>query len=779
MSTKSVWLTVNELTTDGTIGETPTTNGWSESDAADFANFIDPNLVGEWATVATATSTIKLYAYDAFHLTEAQLQAIGVFAQQNGYKIVMEAGVLQPGSWNANGTFSAENTPPSPGTTGTGWGVEGFNGAMSSAYARLQAAGVKLDYVAMDEGFGGALQEGWTPQQIASDTAAGLKLAQGYFPNIQFGDIENLQSISTAEISSWISAYHLATGQNLAFFQADTIWGPCSTWAPVLEQASNLLGQLGIPLDILIAPYGVSSSVQWTDTALNNMINIYLDSKISFNSLDFQSWDQLYPTNILSEATAGTLTNAAQEYLDIDPVNVIFEQIFSRSASYFELFYYAKLLSDNTVTISQLASAISRPSGSNIPTQVTMQDGSVTSAVGIAFMLTSTKNATLITIETPGAFTVPQYVNSTTNILLEATASQASLAAIVGTISCQPVIEVTSGGIFSLDSSSNYVIVKLDVPRVTGGLDSGIYLNSNSNVTVDVNNSGINNIWIGAAGQTVVDTLGYSCTYVDASLMTANTTINDGGQGQLNIYKGGTVSLGNNVEGVGSIVLYHDGANQPAYKLTTSVYQHGITVYSSGGNDTISLGDASQIAVAANTGTLLVKESATNAGATIIGHGVSSTTLEITSSGTATLSADTNQLTVKLDQAGLLITNSAKFILVDASIGGTAVVANGQGQTVFAGASDNITDASKLGITLIGNSGQLQGDVFNNFNSHDIIDVTNFDLAHSYISATIKNGISHVVVHDLGSQFDFFVTPAVPSIFHLSSDGQGGLNIHI
>lgn len=779
MPSKNVWLTVNGLTTSGKIGEIPTTNGWSQAAGSDFADFIDPSQVGQWANVAAATSTIKLYAYDAFHLTSAQLQAVAQFARQNGYKIVLEAGVLQPGTWNADGTFREQNTPPAPGNTGTGWGVEGFNGAMQWAYLRLKAAGVTLDYVAMDEGCVGALQEGWTLQQVAAGTAAGLRLAQSYFPNIQFGDIENLHAMSTATLAAWISAYKQATGQNLAFFQADSVWGAPNNWTASLEQASALLAQLGIPLGILISPYGVSSSIQWTDTALNNMINIFLDSKIFFSSLNFQSWDSFYPKNIMSATTSGTLTNAAQEFLYIDPVNILFNTNFGRTASYLELFYYSKLLANDIIKFDKLSSIVSNSGTVDLKLSVRMQDTSLTSASGISFTLVSSLNKSNITIVDPGNFSVPQYVNETSQILIKETSYQANKFAIVGTISCKPVIEVTTGGVFWLNSSTNYAEIKINIPRILDGIDSGIHLNGNANITVNINNSGINNIWIGASGQTVNDMLGYSCTYVDAPLMTAATTINGGGQGQLNIYKGGAVQFGGNVSGVNKIVLYHDSTNEPAYNVTTSAYQKGTVVYASGGNDTISLADASQTVIAARTGTLLVRETAANAGVSIVGNGPSSTTLEIISGGTATVGAGTSGLTVKLDQACVLNTNSAKFLLIDASVGGCTVNAYGTGQVVHAGRGGIVTDASKKGITLIGTSAELQGNIFKGFNARDLIDITDFDLAHSYLSSTSQNGLSHVVVHNLGAQFDFYVTPAVPSIFRLASDGHGGLAVRI
>jgi hypothetical protein len=174
--------------------------------------------------------------------------------------------------------------------------------------------------------------------------------------------------------------------------------------------------------------------------------------------------------------------------------------------------------------------------------------------------------------------------------------------------------------------------------------------------------------------------------------------------------------------GSGSIVIY--GA------ADTNVYNLGA------GGDTVVVGAATE-AVNAGGGTALVQATAAFAGALVNGGSVGSagtTTLEITTGGTATLNAGDTNLVVKLDAATNLNLGTASFITAEGAIkGGDTITAGAANQTLESiGGKDTLIGASGFGDTFLGTAAGFSGDVIKGFGGSDGIDFTDL------IYATLK-----------------------------------------
>ena len=250
----------------------------------------------------------------------------------------------------------------------------------------------------------------------------------------------------------------------------------------------------------------------------------------------------------------------------------------------------------------------------------------------------------------------------------------------------------------------------------------------------------------------------------------------DGGTGasKLVVSGGGTVTMGSSITSIAGVTLSSQ-AGQPDYVFTANAIQK-LKITGSAGNDTIVVGDASQSVVL--TGAVeRVKATAAQAGALVTG-GTGQNTLEITTGGTATLNANTTNVTVVLDQASTLTLSKKSGISAFGSTGADTIKAAATGQTIDGGlGNDQLYGFSGFGTTFSGASAELNGDTIRTFGGNDAIDLT--DLAFNsgstslgYAPGTGKGALSlsdgtHNVALTMIGNFS-------QNRFSIASDGHSG-----
>ena len=259
------------------------------------------------------------------------------------------------------------------------------------------------------------------------------------------------------------------------------------------------------------------------------------------------------------------------------------------------------------------------------------------------------------------------------------------------------------------------------------GLDLTVNLLDSATVTVfgASNNDTINLgagkaiVYLGSAGETVTGGSGYEVVYVTASTIGASIAGGSSGTNWLQVTGGGTLAMGGNITAMQRVNLDNAGS----YDFTANATA-GLTVFAGSGNDTVTVGAASQT-VFGSTGALTVLATAAEAGARIV-TGSGGATLEITNSGTATLNGGDTNLTVKLDASTNLNLGGPGFITANgAAAGHDTITAGGANQTlVSTGGNDTLIGSSKFGDTFLGTSAGLAGDVIKGFGGSDAIDIT-------------------------------------------------------
>ena len=410
-------------------------------------------------------------------------------------------------------------------------------------------------------------------------------------------------------------------------------------------------------------------------------------------------------------------------------------------------------------------------------------------------------------------------------------------AKIVGASSGSTTLAITTTGTGTLNAADTDLTVDL-----TAGTNV-LTLGAGSNITV-VGTSGTDTFTVGSTSQTVeagsgtetikataalagATVVGYSQATTTLSITTTSgtaTLANSDSNLTVKLAAGTTaLALGNGNDltailssasetidaGSGSqtikataafaaaaITGYSQGATTLAITTTTGTAtlnnaDSNLTVELSTGTNTLALGNGADLAaivgagtetVDAGTGTDTIDETAAFAAAKIVGNSQATTTLDLTTAGTATLSSTDTNLTVNLTAGTNAITlGTLGFITVDGGASGTeTITAKAANQTLVSdGATDKLVGYTGDGDIFSGTYANLSHDTITNFAGTDLIDITN--LAYSPTGSTwgystttdqltVSNGSGSAVIKFVGS----YTTAS----FTLSADAGSGTYVH-
>ena len=194
-------------------------------------------------------------------------------------------------------------------------------GALEEILERTHRLGGDLKYLVMDDPFffghrfagRGACFE--PPEKLARQVAEKIRLARGYFPNVQVGtsDVVDESAPWIDELVEWTDVYQRITGEPLAFFHANVAWSDLAMRN--LAPLASALKARHIPFGIIYnADDAAHSDEAWADNTRQHIARIESTLGIRPYAAIFRSWTP-YPSRLLPETQPGTLTNLALQYL--------------------------------------------------------------------------------------------------------------------------------------------------------------------------------------------------------------------------------------------------------------------------------------------------------------------------------------------------------------------------------------------------------------------------------------------------------------------------------
>jgi len=202
--------------------------------------------------------------------------------------------------------------------------------------ARIKKDGGELDYIAMDEplwyghhvhGPNACLS---SPEDLARQIAARVKVVRQIFPNVKIGDVEPLGLPGapdwTRQILAWTKVYRQIAGEPFSFVRADLVWN--GSWRRNLLALKGGLRREGVEYSLIYNGNGDEGRGQnypvlieqndqvWTETAIRRFRAIEADPQVAPDQAVIETWDP-WPTHMLPEDRPGTLTNVLLQYVSL------------------------------------------------------------------------------------------------------------------------------------------------------------------------------------------------------------------------------------------------------------------------------------------------------------------------------------------------------------------------------------------------------------------------------------------------------------------------------
>lgn len=280
----------------------PTGPGREFIGSDDFMSLFEPDA--PWQTAAGHVQVFKLYGeWVAYHATDSQLRQAVTDIRRRGMALAVEAGPLDP-------------------PADCGQGVESFAGKAEGLKiaSRIQAAGGKLDIVALDEpyffahAYDGPSACHWPVEKVASEVDTYIQSMRKVVPGIIVGDTEPLAgSTDAAAYAGWLDTFRKVNGYDLAFLHLDMDWSRTS-WPEEAKAIAAHGSQVGVPVGIIYFGNGFDATDEaWISAAGERVKKYELEGGASPDHVLFQSWNDK-PDHVLPESQPYTWTNFINAY---------------------------------------------------------------------------------------------------------------------------------------------------------------------------------------------------------------------------------------------------------------------------------------------------------------------------------------------------------------------------------------------------------------------------------------------------------------------------------
>jgi hypothetical protein len=272
---------------------------------ADYMDMFQPNA--PWSVAASGLTAFKVSTQLVLRGTDEQLRTVIDGLKSRHIALAIELGLL---------TASDR----------CGKGTEGYGSpaAVEAVAKRIKSLGGQLDYVAMDEPVTwghektGSNAQGFNychdeVADLVNQTAPKIAILQRYFPNVQIGEIDAINSRFphlANDIIAFIDTLHNKTGLKPAFVHADVAWD--STWQPMLEDLTRRLRARGVRVGVVFdGDLNATSDNAWVAQSLERYRVVTSNSKTKPDDAVFQTWSPR-PTHMLPETDPGAWTYAVR-----------------------------------------------------------------------------------------------------------------------------------------------------------------------------------------------------------------------------------------------------------------------------------------------------------------------------------------------------------------------------------------------------------------------------------------------------------------------------------
>ena len=235
--------------------------------------------------------------------SEEELREVVVDLEQRGLALAVEAGPL--------------NAPAD-----CAQGIEGFAGTDEGRLIarRIRTAGGTIDLIALDEPyFFGHVYDGpnacqWTAERIAEGVGQFIRTMRTFFPHIVIGDTEPLAGAAGApDYISWLRAFRLAAGYDLAFLHMDIDWSRPG-WPEEVLEIEEFGRQFGVPVGIIYTGNSQDPSDEaWLSIAGERVLRYEDEAGGRPDHVLFQSWNDR-PDRALPESEPHTFTGFIRTY---------------------------------------------------------------------------------------------------------------------------------------------------------------------------------------------------------------------------------------------------------------------------------------------------------------------------------------------------------------------------------------------------------------------------------------------------------------------------------
>ncbi len=157
----------------------------------------------------------------------------------------------------------------------------------------------------------------WSFEAVAKNAVVTVDTFREYFPNVQVGDIEPLQNVPSIDLAAaytkWLRTWRQTTGEPLAFFHVDVLWGEVTPNA--IKRIAMSVKESHVRFGIIYnGDAGDNSNQAWLDHAVSRYTSYEEQTQLEPDDAVFQSWNH-YPSSVLPEEHPGTHTNLVLKYM--------------------------------------------------------------------------------------------------------------------------------------------------------------------------------------------------------------------------------------------------------------------------------------------------------------------------------------------------------------------------------------------------------------------------------------------------------------------------------
>lgn len=273
---------------------------------ADYMDLFKPDA--PWPNAAAGLKVFQISTQLALRGTDEQLKTVIESLKARHIGLSIELGVL---------THSDR----------CGGSTEGYAAplAVEAVAKRISKLGGTLDYISMDEPVTwGHAKVGRNAKGIAfcndqvsdlaDQVAPKIAILQRYFPNIQIGEVDGVNSrhpMLARAILEYTDHLEKKLHLKVAFVHADIAWD--SDWRPQFRELVSGLRARGIRVGVICdGDTNSTTDEAWTTVALQRCTDVARDPKMRPDDYVVQTWLPR-PTKMLPETTSGTLTNLLKQ----------------------------------------------------------------------------------------------------------------------------------------------------------------------------------------------------------------------------------------------------------------------------------------------------------------------------------------------------------------------------------------------------------------------------------------------------------------------------------